>query len=241
MTTSAVSKTTLSEGFDEVADTYDLMVSLNPGYRRHLREAAEALLDEVTGPEPLLLDVGCGSGLSTRELAEAAAGRGLRATVVGIDASAGMLAQARRHDWPAGVSFRHARAEEIGGLGLGPADGVLACYLVRNVPDLPVALTALRDALAPGGCLVVEDYSVAESPAAARRWRTVNRLVILPLAGVIAHRRELYEYLHRSVTDFMGIRELGRQLREAGFSDVESRTVTGWQNQILHLVRARRG
>jgi hypothetical protein len=37
------------EAFDEVADRYDLMVALNPGYHAHLRGSAAAL---VSGLDP---------------------------------------------------------------------------------------------------------------------------------------------------------------------------------------------
>lgn len=34
----------LSDGFDAASRRYDLMVGLNPGYRRHLRLAAEEVV-----------------------------------------------------------------------------------------------------------------------------------------------------------------------------------------------------
>ena len=52
------------EAFDDVASRYDLMVGLNPGYHRHLRSAAEALVERLppSGEPVQLLDLGCGSG-----------------------------------------------------------------------------------------------------------------------------------------------------------------------------------
>ena len=61
----------MPDAFDEAADRYDLMVALNPGYHAHLRSAAAVLLrgDASTGSRPLrLVDLGCGSGASTRAL-----------------------------------------------------------------------------------------------------------------------------------------------------------------------------
>jgi ubiquinone/menaquinone biosynthesis C-methylase UbiE len=61
--------------FDRAASRYDLMVALNPGYHAHLRSAARALLESIPAPlegSPLrLLDLGCGSGASTRALLDA--------------------------------------------------------------------------------------------------------------------------------------------------------------------------
>ncbi|WP_392507407.1 class I SAM-dependent methyltransferase [Naumannella halotolerans] len=230
--------------FDRVADTYDTMVGLNPGYGRHLRLAADALLDEVEAARPLvsdpvLLDLGCGSGLSTRALLDAARERGIRPRIIGVDASAGMLAQARRRQWPAEVQFVHARAEELGERGFPAADGILACYLLRNVTDLQQTLQQLHAALRTGAPLVIEEYSVAESAAARRRWQAVNTMIIDPLARLVAGQAELYRYLHASVNEFIGIDELAQRLARAGFSDLAHRTVSGWQRDILHLLRAR--
>lgn len=231
---------TVAGGFDEAARHYDLMVALNPGYRRHLRAAAEALLAGVRGVEPVLYDLGCGSGLSTRALLDACEDRGLRPRIIGVDASAGMLEHARRRDWPDGVEFVHARSEEMDALGLPPADGVLACYLLRNTPDLDSTLRHIADALRSGAPFVAEDYSVRASASAQRRWTAVNRGIILPLARVLTGDAALYEYLHRSVDDFCTMPELAARLHAVGFVDVASRTVGGWQRDILHIVRARR-
>ncbi|NYI70594.1 ubiquinone/menaquinone biosynthesis C-methylase UbiE [Naumannella cuiyingiana] len=136
------------------------MVGLNPGYRHHLRLAADALVAGIDEPEPTLIDLGCGTGLSTRALLDAAIARGLTPRIVGVDASPGMLARARAGDWPGGVEFVDGRAEQLGELGLPAADGVLACYLLRNVTDLPATLAAIRAALRPGSPFVAEDSSV---------------------------------------------------------------------------------
>lgn len=229
----------LSAGFDAASPRYDLMVALNPGYRRHLRLAAETVVAGITDPVPTLLDLGCGSGLSTRELLRAARRRGLTPRIIGVDVSPGMLARARAKGWPEGVVFVEGRGESLDELGLPPADGTLACYLLRNVPDLDVTLAGVRRALKPGATFVAEDYSVRDSPAAARRWTLVNRAIIEPLAATIGGERELYRYLHRSVDSFVGVDELATRFTAAGFADVASRTVGGWQRDILHLVRGR--
>lgn len=229
-------------GFDKAAARYDLMVAMNAGYRRHLRAAAEQVLTTVDptdlgGAQPVLLDLGCGSGLSTRELLKAARRRGLAPRIIGVDASPGMLERARAKDWPAGVEFVHGFGERLGELELPAADGALACYLLRNVPDLPATLSGIHAALKPGAQLVAEDFSVRDDPCAARRWRMVNRAIIEPLARVVGGEVALYRYLHSSVDEFIGIEQLADGFERAGFGDVRSRTVDGWQCGILHLVR----
>lgn len=234
-------RTSLQSGFDRASDRYDLMVAFNPGYRRHLRRAADALLDLVEGTTPVLLDLGCGSGISTQELVRAAQRRRLRPRVIGVDASEGMLSRARAKQWPVGVDFVHGFGESLEDLGLPRADGALACYLLRNVTDLEATLEGVAGVLSAGAPFVAEEYSVSGSASAERRWHRVNRGVIMPLARHLTQDASVYEYLHRSVDDFCTIPELAARLEAAGFVDIAHRTVPGWQRDILHLVRARRG
>ena len=88
-----------------------------------------------------LLDIGCGTGASTAALLKQAP----HAQIIGVDGSAGMLARARAKDWPDTVSFVQSRAEDLEQAGVsGPFDGILAAYLVRNLPDPDPVLRALR-------------------------------------------------------------------------------------------------
>jgi ubiquinone/menaquinone biosynthesis C-methylase UbiE len=244
----------VAAAFDEVAPRYDLMVALNPGYHAYLRMAANGLVDWLPGPTQLaseppsihLLDLGCGSGASTRAVLEAAQAAGLRFAIVGADASAGMLDQARAKDWPASVRFEIGQAEEIVGshewLGLDdPISGAFAAYLFRNVAERDKLLAGLFDLLGDGGVLVVQEYSVAGSRLWTRAlWTAVCWLAIIPLGLLTSPRSRLYGYLWRSVLSFDSVQTFVDRLYGAGFVDVEVRTVPGWQRGILHTFRARK-
>ena len=174
------------EAFDEVADRYDLMVALNPGYHAHLRHSAAALVAGlVPGQGSRVVDLGCGSGASTRALVEELNRAGVRAEVLGVDGSAGMLVQARKKSWPSWVRFEPGRAEGLdqvcGGAGFQPLDGVFAAYLLRNVPDRDALLRSLHGLLRPGGTLVVHEYSVAGRPMSEAVWTAVCQGVVVPL------------------------------------------------------------
>ncbi len=168
------------EAFDGVASRYDLMVGLNPGYHRHLRSAAEALVERLpAGTEPVqLLDLGCGSGASTRALVNAMDRRSRPFRLTAIDGSVGMLEQARRKTWPPGVRFEYRLAEDLSAAradwGLTEAvGGVFAAYLFRNVGDRDKVLKATHELLAPGGSLVIQEYSVAGSQRSSFIWNLV--------------------------------------------------------------------
>ncbi len=251
--TTKITSEDVAAAFDEVAPRYDLMVALNPGYHAHLRAAAEALVEWLPGsalasegPPVRILDLGCGSGASTRAVQHAAEAAGLRFAIVGVDASPVMLEQARSKNWPAGVRFEVGQAERIASSpdfwGLGDhINGAFAAYLFRNVADRLAVLAGLFDLLAEGGVLVVQEYSIA---GAARWvqvvWTAVCWLVIIPLGWLTSRRTRLYRYLWRSVRSFDSIQTFVDRLYRAGFVDVQVKTVPGWQHRILHNFRARK-
>ena len=237
----------VSEAFDAAAPRYDLMVGLNPGYHAHLRLAADALVETlppaVPGVPTRLVDLGCGSGASTAALLQAARIR--RPEVVGVDASAGMLDQARRKIWPSGVRFEVGRAEELAWAreqwGLSDrVPGVLAAYLFRNIAERDKVLAAVFDLVDDDGTLVIQEYSVAGSAWSRMIWTMVCWLVVIPLSLVTSGQTRLYRYLWRSVLDFDSVQQLVDRLYGAGFVEVEVKSVPGWQRGILHTLRARK-
>lgn len=234
------------QAFTEAAHRYDRMVSLNPGYHQHLRTAADALLETVGDRGTLsLLDLGCGSGASTRALVAAARGVAAETVVVGVDASEGMLQQAEAKPWPEGVTFRRGLAQDLQAgrkeWGLGePVDGVLAAYLFRNVDERDATLRQVHELLADDGALVVQEYSVAGSAVANLVWTLVSWLVVIPLSYATSRQTRLYRYLWRSVRAFDSVQTFVDRLYAAGFDQVEVSTVPGWQHGILHTFRARK-
>ena len=241
----------VSEAFDEAAPRYDVMVALNPGYHRHLRTAADSLVEampngaERSPDRPAVVDLGCGSGASTRALQRSLEAAGLAPEVVGIDASAGMIDQARSKSWPSGIRFEVGMAEELVSAreqwGLSePRSGVFASYLFRNVTERDKVLAEVHDLLSDDGVLVVQEYSVAGSRRAAAIWSIVCWLVVIPLSWVTQRQTRLYRYLWRSVLAFDSVQIFVDRLYGAGFVDVEVRTAPGWQRGILHTFRARK-
>lgn len=178
-----------------------------------------------------LLDIGCGTGASTAALLKQAP----YAQIVGVDGSAGMLARARAKEWPDTVSFVQSRAEDLATAGVsGPFDGILAAYLVRNLPDPDPVLRSLLALLKPGGVFAAHEYSVRDSRRASAMWNLVSSAVIIPAGKIRTGDAELYRYLRRSVNTFDGAQRFRQRLRDNGFVDVRSQTVPGWQNGIVH-------
>jgi len=113
-------------------------------------------------------------------------------------------------------------------------------YGIRNVPDPDVCLRRLRDILVPGGRIAFHEYSVRDSRRATWLWNAVCLGVIVPGGLVTARETRIYDYLRRSVNAFDGVRAFEARLRRAGFDDVRTEEVDGWQRGIVHTFLARR-
>src|SRR3984893_18805908 len=107
------------------------MVGANPGYHDHLRMSAHRMRVPNGGRGLRLLGAGCGTGSSTAARLAAAP----EAEIVAVDASEGMLREARAKPWPSSVRFVQGRIEDLADLGVdGTFDGIPAAYLVRHLP-----------------------------------------------------------------------------------------------------------
>ncbi|HEV7418378.1 MAG TPA: class I SAM-dependent methyltransferase [Mycobacterium sp.] len=225
--------------FDVGAAAYDRLVGANPGYHAHLRISARRMRLPDRGRGLRLLDAGCGTGASTAALLAVAP----EAQIVAIDASEGMLAEARRKGeatpWPSSVRFVHSRVEDLAAAGVdGPFDGILAAYLLRNLTDPDAQLRAFRTLLRPGATLAVHEYSVRDSAVATAVWNAVCWGVIIPLGRLRTGDATLYRHLRRSVNAFDGADAFRNRLSDNGFVAVRSDTMPGWQRNVVHTFLA---
>jgi ubiquinone/menaquinone biosynthesis C-methylase UbiE len=231
----SLSSNQIPGAFDVGAPAYDKLVGANPGYHDHLRLSAQRMRIPDEGNGLRLLDAGCGTGASTAALLAVAP----RAEIVAVDASEGMLAQARAKSWPSSVRFAHSRIEDLADAGVeGPFDGILAAYLIRNVADRDGQLRRFRELLRPGGTLAVHEYSVRDSTLATAVWNAVSTAIIIPSGRLRSGDASLYTYLRRSVNTFDGVQAFRHRLQANGFESVHSETMPGWQRNIVHTFLA---
>lgn len=220
--------------FDAIAPTYDLLTGMNPGYHRHLRLSASRL---GCAPDATILDLCCGTGISTEAVQDVYP----RAHLVGLDASRGMLEVAKKKALLRDVRFVLGDAMDPRGAGLTERfDGILMAYGIRNVPDPDTCLVRLRDLLKPGARLALHEYSVSGSRRSRAIWDAVCWGIIIPGGAITARTTKIYRYLHQSVRRFDSVRELEARLRRAGFVDVRTEPMDGWQKGIVHTFLATR-
>lgn len=100
----------------------------------------------------VVIDIGCGSGGSTRA---AAAAVGAQGRVIGVDPVAECLAAARERtpdDLP--VEYRRLSGERLTGVPDRSADGVVLSLVLEQAQDMASLLTEAARVLRPGGRLV---------------------------------------------------------------------------------------
>ncbi len=108
------------------------------------------------GPGHTILDLGCGPGFCTVELAYMVGSGG---KVIGLDLSPNYVAalkqQAELHSLP--IELRTCSFDEME-LAPNSLDGMFCRWALAWVPNPEVVLAKVRDALKPGGRMVIQEY-----------------------------------------------------------------------------------
>jgi len=206
--------------FAPLGPTYDRYASLlsfgqDPRWRRELVSHVEA------GPGDRVLDVATGTGAVAREVAARTG-----ATVVGLDQSPEMLAEARRRRPDAELIQGTADALPFPNASF---DALTFTYLLRYVPDPAATLRELARVVKPGGTISSLEFAVPRGI-----WRPLWELYVrigLPLAGRVISPgwHEVGSFLGPSIREFYVEYPLARVLdlwRAAGIGDVRARRMS---------------
>ncbi len=219
--------------FTRIAPNYDIVNRLIAlGQDRRWRK--EALAYAHLSPGDRLLDVATGTG----DVALMAAADHPEVRVVGIDVTRAMLDIAREK----GQSAEDAIPETGTGakrlawmLGDGLVlpfrdnafDAVTSAFMMRNVPDVLRAFQEQQRVVRPGGPVICLELT----------WPRRLPMSLLfqwyffgwtPLVGrLLSGDREAYQYLPRSVKQFLTPEAMARQMEQAGLCDVAWRTKMG--------------
>lgn len=143
---------------------------------------AAAIATAAPAPGERILDIGCGSGASSLELADRVGAAG---HVLGLDISEPLLSRAReraseRADASAPISFRLGDAASDP-LPEAPFDLLFSRFGVMFFPDPIAAFTNLRRALAPNGRLVFVCWRAFEENDWVRLLMTAVTDILPPL------------------------------------------------------------
>jgi demethylmenaquinone methyltransferase/2-methoxy-6-polyprenyl-1,4-benzoquinol methylase len=212
----AVSARTLFAPLGPTYDRYAALLSFgqDPRWRRFLVSRIDA------GPPATVLDVATGTGAVARELLAQK-----HCTVVGLDQSPEMLAEARRR-LPASVTLIKGSAEQLP-FPDAAFDALTFTYLLRYVDDPGAVLGEMARVVRPGGTIAGLEFAVPRGV-----WRPLWELYVrvgLPAAGRVLSPG------WAEVGDF-----LGPSIREFYDRYPEERLLELWWDAGIRNVRARR-
>ena len=209
--------------FDRIAPVYDVMNTLmTAGLDARWRRAAARAARLEAGMRAL--DVACGTGRLTRELAAAVAPGG---EAIGADISEGMLERARsaREGQASPPRYQMANALALP-FESHTFDAVTVAFGLRNMPDHAAAVAEMARVARPGGRIVVLEIAVPARGAARALYLTWFRHGV-PLLGRLAGRSSAYRYLPASVREYPEPEGIADLMRSAGLTAVRWARLTG--------------
>ena len=221
------------EMFDRIAGRYEL---LNTIMTAGLHRLWNRKVVRATGLEPggRALDLACGTGSLTRDLAKRVGPKGY---VLGVDFSREMLRAAEARPVP-NIEYRLGDATSLDGVPSGAFDAATIAYGARNIPDLEALFSEMARCLRPDGVAVCLEIARPESRAFAAFYGIWFDKIVPRLGALISGDAWAYSYLPESVKEFVAPDELSDIMERNGLQDVTWRRLAGG---IITLHRGTRG
>ena len=215
--------------FRGTGSTYDVMVhAATLGLDRLWKRRMVQIVREQVGRPRTILDLACGTGLSTFAFARAFP----EARIVGVELREEYLVRARakreRRHYP-NVEFVLSRAEAFE--TTEPFDVVTASYLAKYA-DLPVLVEHVAGAwhavplLANGGLFMMHDFTLPPNRITLAVWRGYFRMLQTVGSRIVPAWRAIYDGLPVLIEQTRWTSELTTLLRARGFRDVTLERLT---------------
>jgi demethylmenaquinone methyltransferase/2-methoxy-6-polyprenyl-1,4-benzoquinol methylase len=210
------------EMFDRIAGRYELLNTVMTAGLHRLWNRKVVRATELQ-PGGQALDLACGTGNLTRDLAKKVGPEGY---VLGIDFSREMLRAAESRPAP-NIEYRLGDATDLEGVPSGAFDAATIAYGARNIPDLDALFSELARCLRPGGVAVCLEISRPESRVFATFYGLWFDKIVPRLGARISGDAWAYSYLPESVKEFVAPDELCDIMERNGLQDVTWRRLAG--------------
>jgi demethylmenaquinone methyltransferase/2-methoxy-6-polyprenyl-1,4-benzoquinol methylase len=220
------SKKDIGKMFDRIAGTYDpinrlLSLGLDIGWRKRMAQLLPLkgemdMLDIATGTADQILYL-CRRHISQMNRA------------VGVDISNKMLEIGRikveneqlRHI----LSLEHGDATSLN-FSDGTFDATTISFGIRNVPDVPKALSEMHRVLRKDGKALILEFSMPRNPVVKLGNLMYLRFIVPWIGGRISGDKEAYRYLNTSIESFPYGQDFCTLLENAGFRDIKFHPLT---------------
>lgn len=208
--------------FSSVARRYDLMNDLMSGGLHRLWK--DRFVAKVKPrPGEAILDMAGGTG----DIAFRMASKGAHVTVSDINAdmlAVGEARAARRKI--AGLTWQVENAEKLR-FENRQFDAYTIVFGIRNVTDIPAALTEAHRVLKRGGRFFCMEFSASEWPGFAELYEAWASNVIPKIGRAVTGDEESYRYLVESIRRFPRPEAFRQMIVDAGFAQTRAEPILG--------------
>jgi demethylmenaquinone methyltransferase / 2-methoxy-6-polyprenyl-1,4-benzoquinol methylase len=210
------------EMFDRIAGRYEV---LNALMSAGLHRIWNKKVVRATGLRPgdRALDLACGTGSLTRDLAKKVGPRGY---VLGVDFSKEMLKAAKGRPMT-NIEYRLGDATDLEGVETGSFGAATIAYGARNIPDLDALFGEMARVVKPGGRVVCLEIARPKGRFSATFYGLWFDRMVPWLGARISGDARAYSYLPESVKEFVAAGELAEIMRRNGLQDVTWREFSG--------------
>jgi demethylmenaquinone methyltransferase/2-methoxy-6-polyprenyl-1,4-benzoquinol methylase len=208
--------------FDRIAGRYELLNALmSVGLNRIWNKKAF----QATGLRPggRALDLACGTGSLTRDLAERVGPEGY---VLGIDFSKEMVGAAKERPM-SNVEYVLGDATDLQGVEDGSFDAATIAYGARNIPDLDALFGEMVRAVRPGGRVMCLEIARPQGRFFATFYGLWFDRLVPWLGAKVSGDDWAYSYLPESVKAFVAPGELAEIMGRNGLQNVTWRRFSG--------------
>ncbi|MFC4410965.1 demethylmenaquinone methyltransferase [Chungangia koreensis] len=211
------------EVFESISEQYDTMNSVI-SFQLHKGWRKDVMKKMAVEKGSQALDVCCGTGDWTVQLAEAVGPEG---SITGLDFSQNMLKVAEQKTTEySQVNLVHGNAMELP-FDQNSFDYVTIGFGLRNVPDYRKVLSEMHRVLKPGGLIVCLETSQPELPVYRQLFRFYFKYIMPVFGKLFAKSYDQYSWLQESAGTFPGMKELAEMFKETGFVDVTYKPYSG--------------
>ena len=205
----------MREMFDRIAGRYELLNALmSAGLNRIWNKKAF----QATGLRPggRAIDLACGTGSLTRDLAKRVGPEGY---VLGIDFSKEMVGAAKKRPM-SNVEYVLGDATDLQGVEDGSFDAATIAYGARNIPNLDALFGEMARAVRPGGRAVCLEIARPRGRFFATFYGLWFDRLVPWLGAKVSGDAWAYSYLPESVKAFVAPGELAEIMRRNGLQNV---------------------
>ena len=216
----------VAEVFHSVADNYDLMNDLmSMGIHRIWKQVAIEMSGVRGGHK--VLDIAGGTGDLAAKFSRIVGATG---SVVLADINQSMLRRGRDKLIDQGINsnvrFTQADAQYLP-FPDNTFNLITIAFGLRNVTDKAMALRSMQRVLAPGGKLLVLEFSKPTNALLSKLYDSYSFNVLPKLGKIFANDADSYQYLAESIRMHPDQQTLLGMMDEAGFANTDFQNLTG--------------